>query len=71
VLFITPLLWLSRFGLRDSRRVNRGKKIHVGHVNEERKTGDTLSLRHVGSCDVNTCSWDVRGDLTLNCIVQI
>ena len=33
--------------------------------------GDTLSSRHVSSCDVNACSWDVRGDLTLNSMVQI
>ena len=71
MLFLTPLHWLSRFGLRDSRRVNRGKKSHVGHVNEEHKTGDTLSSRHVSSCDVNTCSWEVKGDLTLNCMAQI
>ena len=30
------------------------------------KAGDTLSSRHVSSCDVNACSWDMRGDLTLN-----
>jgi hypothetical protein len=30
------------------------------------KAGDTLSSRHVSSCDVNACSWDVRGDLALN-----
>jgi len=35
------------------------------------KAGDTLSSRHVSSCDVNACSWDVRGDLTLNPMVQI
>jgi hypothetical protein len=35
------------------------------------KAGDTLSSRHVSSCDVNTCSWDVRGDLTLNSVAQI
>ena len=35
------------------------------------KAGDTLSSRHVSSCDVNTCSWDVRGDLTLNSVTQI
>jgi len=33
--------------------------------------GDTLSSRHVSSCDVNACSWDVRGDLTLNSMAQI
>jgi hypothetical protein len=33
--------------------------------------GDTLSPRHVSSCDVNVCSWDVRGDLTLNSMTQI
>jgi hypothetical protein len=40
-------------------------------MSEERKTGDTLSSRHVSSCYVNTCSWDVRGDLTLNYMAQI
>jgi hypothetical protein len=30
-----------------------------------------LNSRHVSSCDVNACSWDVRGDLTLNSMVQI
>ena len=35
------------------------------------KAGDTLSSRHVSSCDVNACSWDVRGDLTLNSVAQI
>ena len=35
------------------------------------KAGDTLSSRHVSSCDVNACSWDVRGDLTLNSMAQI
>ena len=25
----------------------------------------------MSSCDVNACSWDVRGDLTLNSMVQI
>jgi len=27
------------------------------------KAGDTISSRHVSSCDVNACSWDSRGDL--------
>jgi hypothetical protein len=36
------------------------------------KAGDTLSSRHVSSCDFNACcSWDVRGDLTSNSMVQI
>jgi len=35
------------------------------------QAGDTLSSRHVSSCDVNACSWDVRGDLTLNSVAQI
>jgi hypothetical protein len=35
------------------------------------KAGDTLSSRHVSSCDVNVYSWDVRGDLTLNYMAQI
>jgi hypothetical protein len=35
------------------------------------KDGDTLPSRHVSSCDVNACSWDVRGDLTLNSMAQI
>ena len=35
------------------------------------KAGDTLSPRHVSSCDINACSWDVRGDLTLNCMALI
>jgi hypothetical protein len=30
-----------------------------------------ISSRHVSSCDVYACSWDVRGDLTLNSMVQI
>jgi hypothetical protein len=39
--------------------------------NDAAKDGDTLSSRHVSSCDVNACSLDVRGNLTLNCMVQI
>ena len=39
--------------------------------NSECKAGDTLSSRHVSSCDVNACSWDMRGDLTLNSMAQI
>jgi len=35
------------------------------------KAGDTLSSRHVSSCDVNACGWDVRGYLTLNSMAQI
>jgi len=35
------------------------------------KPGDTLSSRHVSSCDIKPCSWDVTGDLTLNSMVQI
>ena len=35
------------------------------------KAGDTLSSRHMSSCDVNAYSWDMRGDLTLNCMAQI
>jgi hypothetical protein len=35
------------------------------------KAGHPLSSRHVSSCDVNACSWDVRGDLTLNPMAQI
>jgi hypothetical protein len=35
------------------------------------KAGDTLSSRHVSSCDVNACSWDVRDDLALNSMAQI
>jgi len=33
--------------------------------------GDTLSSRHVSSCDVHAYSWDVRGDLELNSMAQI
>jgi hypothetical protein len=33
--------------------------------------GNTLFSHHVSSCDVNACSWDARGDLTLNSMVQI
>jgi hypothetical protein len=33
------------------------------------KAGDTLSSRHVSSCDVNACVWDARG--TLNSMAQI
>ena len=33
--------------------------------------GDTLPSRHVSSCDVNACSWDVIGDFTLNSMAQI
>ena len=36
-----------------------------------RKPGDTQSSRHVSSCDVNACGWDVRGDLTWNSMAQI
>jgi len=43
----------------------------LSHPNCTRKAGDTLSSRHVRSCDVNACSWDGRGDLTLNSMVQI
>jgi hypothetical protein len=39
--------------------------------NSENKAGDTLSSRHVSSCDVNACSWDARCNLTLNSIAQI
>jgi len=39
--------------------------------NSENKAGHTLSSRHVSSCDVNACSWDMRGDLTLNSMAQI
>jgi len=35
------------------------------------KAWDTLSSRHVSSRDFNACSWDVRDDLTLNCMAQI
>jgi len=35
------------------------------------KAGDTLSSRHVSSCDINACSWNVRGDLTLNSMTPI
>jgi hypothetical protein len=35
------------------------------------KAGDTLSSRHVSSCDVNAFIGDVRGDLTLNSVAQI
>ena len=38
---------------------------HTDTVKPRGKAGDTLSSRHVSSCDVNACSWDVRGDLTL------
>ena len=31
----------------------------------------TISSRHVSSCDVNACNWDVRGDLTLNSMAYI
>jgi hypothetical protein len=36
----------------------------------EYKAGDTVS-RHVSSCDVNACGWDVRGVLTLSSMAQI
>jgi len=29
---------------------------------DEPKAGETLSSRHVSSCDVNACSWDVRSE---------
>jgi hypothetical protein len=32
---------------------------------------DTLSSRHVSSCDISSCSWFVRGDLSLNSMAQI
>jgi len=35
------------------------------------KTKDTLSSLHVSSRDVHACGWNVRGDLTLNSMVQI
>ena len=35
------------------------------HITDVSKGGDTLSSLQVSSCDVNACSWDVRGDLTL------
>jgi hypothetical protein len=35
------------------------------------RAGDTPSSRHVSSCDVNACSLDVSGDLTLNSMAQI
>jgi hypothetical protein len=38
---------------------------------ESPKAGDTVSSRHVSSCDVIACSCDVRGDLTLNSTAQI
>jgi hypothetical protein len=41
------------------------KNVEVG------KAGDTLSSRHVSSCDVNACSWDMRGDLALKSMAQI
>ena len=41
-------------------------KRHSQHANWTgvAKAGDTLSSRHVRSCDVNAGSWDVTGDLT-------
>jgi hypothetical protein len=41
------------------------------HQREHWKDGDTLFPHHVSSCDVNACSWDVGGDLTLNSMAQI
>ena len=35
------------------------------HITDVSKGGNTLSSLQVSSCDVNACSWDVRGDLTL------
>jgi len=33
---------------------------HASYSARESKAGDTLSSRHVSSCEVNACSWDVR-----------
>jgi len=35
------------------------------------EAGETLSSRHVSSCDVTRAVGDVRGDLTLNSMAQI
>jgi hypothetical protein len=43
---------------------------HTAPHNDSR-AGDTLSSRHTSSCDINACSWYVRGNLTLNSLAQI
>ena len=49
-----------------------GNTLSSRHVSScDVKSGDTLSSRHVSSCDVNACSWDVRGELTLNSMAHI
>ena len=52
--------------------VKAGDTLSSRHVSScDVKARGTLSSRHVSSCDVNACNWDVRGDLTLNSVVQI
>ena len=55
------------------RAVGKGQVMscHVTQYQCVCKARDTLSSRHMSSCDVNGCSWDVRGDLTLNSMKQI
>ena len=52
----------------DKHRHNSRDDVMSLHHN---KAGDTLSSRHVSSCDVNACSWDERSDLTLNSMAHI
>jgi hypothetical protein len=46
-------------------------KVHGFRDTTLHKAGDTLSSRHVSSCDVTRAGWYVRGDLTLNSMVQV
>ena len=59
-LFCSPCTYVTATALRRTEAFVRCSK-----------AGDTLSSRHASSCDVNACSWDVRGDLTLNSMAQI
>ena len=57
------------YAVRHGMKVQLVTPYRVSHL--QSKAGDTLSSRHVSSYDVNACSWDMRGDLTLNSMVQI
>jgi hypothetical protein len=60
-------LWNKRFCSEDGTKVSFKSFVPIYQMTRRRiledlKTGNTLSSRHVSSCDVKACSLDVRGD---------
>jgi hypothetical protein len=77
VISLIVMTWtrlVQRFNLCNEKSILIHRQRDSGTLNDTssaHKAGNTLSSRHVSSCDVHAYSWNVRGDLALNSMAQI